>query len=388
MRAKLLVLIALALALGAALLACNGLLGNQDAVADDAGDEGSGLADGEVDRTTGDAMHPNDARVDGAGMDGGGMDGAMDRGIDGAPPDAPLDVSIPADAPYTAIAFDTSGPTAVAVDTNDVYWIDGTSVQGCAKTGCSGSPTQYATGVALTAVAAAPSGFLYWADSAGAGSVAFCTLPACASPSTMGPFMAPERIALSPMSAFWTVQQGGTIDSCALGATCSPPSTFTASQPYGIAWGALDGGTVYYTGGGGLSFCATAMCPLGGSFQSFSGGPYDVAADPSGLPVCVTVQGTPSGEVDCIFSLGTTALPQTMAKSPSPLYVALDTTYVYWVDDTDLALERCPLNAPCASNPEVIARFPGQPGTFVLDGTNIYGAVTGGTGFVYRMTKP
>jgi hypothetical protein len=380
MRARLLVLLALGLALAAALLACNGLLGNQDAVDDDGANEASGPPDGEV--------PANDARVDGGGADGGGRDARMDGAIDGVPPDAPFDVSIPADAPYAPIAIDPNGPTAVAVDKNNVYWIDGTSVQGCAKTGCVGPPTQYATGVALTAVAAAPSGVLYWADSAGAGSVAFCTPPGCASPSTMGPFMAPARIALSPATAFWTVQQGGTIDSCALGTTCSPPSTFSAYQPYSIAWGALAGGTVYYTGGGGLAYCATAMCPLGGAFQSFRAGPYDVAADSSGLPVCVTVPAAPTGEVDCIFSLGTTASPQTIAKSPSPLYIALDATYVYWVDDTDRALERCPLGTPCGSSPDVIARFPDPPGTFVLDGTDIYGAVTGGSGFVYRMAKP
>jgi hypothetical protein len=155
-----------------------------------------------------------------------------------------------------------------------------------------------------------------------------------------------------------------------------------------LAWGPLDGGSLYFIESGALRFCPVSKCSLGsGSFNTFAAPPFDVTASATGVPICVTVPA-PYGEIFCVFDFGTLAEAKSIATSLSPLYIALDATYVYWVDDRDLALERCAFNRPCGANHEVLAHFPDRPGPFVVDGAKIYGIVAGPTGFLYTMTTP
>jgi hypothetical protein len=378
---------AVASALAACLLACNGLLGNRDATPQE-GDAGA-MLDAGMDGLPGDSTPPmndspppRDARAD---------LGPGDRGDGGATHNAGLDSSAcaPDASSYTVLACDPLGPTAVAIDTASVYWIDGVNVAGCAKSGCGGAPQVYhGSGGALTAIGAAPSGgLLYWADAVG-GSVAFCALPACAATTTMGPFMGPQRIAFDSATAFWTVPQADAINECGIGSDCTTPISFaTSGGPFALA---LGGTNLYYTVGSELAYCVLSACPLGGFFNQFPAPPVDVAADPSGLPVCVTLPSSApmTGEVDCVFALNTSASPQKIIGGlADPRYIGLDASYVYWIDDLTNALYRCPTRTPCAS-PQLLASFPARPGTFVVDTFAVYGSVTGTSGFVYAAAKP
>jgi hypothetical protein len=383
--------------LAACLLACNGLLGNRDATPEE-GDAGATLdagIDGPPGDSTvpiGDSTSPVDDSTRPTGDSAPPRDATADvRTRDVATPDAALDATGCAQdaSSYTVLACDPLGPTAVAIDATNVYWIDGVNVAGCGKTGCGGAPhVYYGSGNALTAIAWAASGsYLYWADAVG-GTVSFCALPACATPTTMGPFMSPQRIAFNSATAFWTVQQANAIDECAIGYDCtSPVSWATSGSPFALA---LGGTNLYYTLGGYLAYCALTSCPLGGFFNQFPTAPDDVAADPSGLPVCVTLPSAApmTGQVECIFGLGTSAAPQSIVGSlPDPRYVGLDASYVYWVDEVTDSLYRCPLATPCAT-PQLLATFPEHPGTFAVDTTAIYGSVMGTGGFIYAVAKP
>jgi hypothetical protein len=364
-----------ALALTSALLACNGLLGNRDAVADDDGDGGA-EQDSSVESTS-DAPSVLDASDESA------VSAPDAKQVDASSFDA-----IPPDAPYTAVGGDTNGPTDLAVDNDHVYWINPTKVLGCPKSGCTGSPVQYASGTGLTAIAANAS-WLYWTDG-NAGTVSVCA-PAnnCSTPITMSGFLDPRSIALSPTTAFWGERGGNNLDYCPLGQSCTPPSAYDVITAGAIAWGPFDGGSLYYIEVGQLRFCPVSKCASGsGAFNVFAAAPFDVAASasPTGVPVCVTVPA-PYGEIFCIFDFGTSAVAHHVATSKSPLYIAVDDPYVYWVDSSDLALERCLFNGPCAA-PQVIATFPDLPGPFVIDGTTIFGVVTGAFGFIYKMPKP
>jgi hypothetical protein len=389
---------AIASALAACLLACNSLLGNRDATPEE-GDAGA-MLDADIDSPAGDTTLPtgdSTPRMDDGNhpVDGPApppTDANTDRGTpDSATQDGAVDSSACASdaSSYTVLACDPLGPTAVAIDPANVYWIDGVNVAGCSKTGCGGAPHMYyGSGGALTAIGSAPAGsFLYWADAVG-GSVAFCALPACAAPTTMGPFMGPQRIAFDSATAFWTVPQASAIYECGIGYDCTSPVSFaTSGGPFALA---LGGANLYYTVGGDLAYCVLTSCPLGGFFNQFPVAPDDVAADPSGLPVCVTLPSAApmTGEVDCIFALNTSASPQKIIGGlADPRYIGLDSSYVYWVDDVTDALYRCPTGTPCAS-PQLLATFPAQPGTFAVDTTAIYGAVTGTSGFVYAVAKP
>jgi hypothetical protein len=368
------------------LVACNGLLGNRDATPED-GDAGA-VPDASTDGSLGDSSSPPGDATNPT------RDAAADGSPDASTGDAPaqeagVDASCFVATAYTVLACDPLGPSSVAVDSANVYWVDGSNVEGCPKAGCGGSPrVYYGGGGAITTVAWAPSAnLLYWADAAGS-SVSFCALPACLAAKTIGSIVGPQRIAFDATTAYWTLQGGG-IDTCAIGTVCAPPMPLVSSGgPFALA---LGGSNLYYTSGSVLAYCALSSCPLGGYFNQFVVGPDDVAADPSGLPVCVTVPSstTPmTGEVDCIFSLGTTAAPQRIVGGlPDPRFVALDTTYVYWIDDVADALYRCPIRSPCGS-PQLLASFPAQPGTFAVDTSAIYGAVGGTSGFVYSLAKP
>jgi hypothetical protein len=377
-------------ALAACLLACNGLLGNRDATPDET--DAGAMLDATIDGPPGDSTSPTGDSTRPTVDSAPPRDAAADLSTgDTATPDAGLDASsCGAGVSYTVLACDPLGPTAVALDATHVYWVDGTNVAGCDKTGCGGAPhVYYGSGGALTAIAVAPTGsFLYWADAVGR-SIAFCALPACTAPATMGPFTgAPQRIAFDSTTAFWSMLQGNAIDDCAIGQDCMPPTMLTTS---GGAFAIAVGGTnLYSTVGNELAYCDLSQCPLGGFFNQFTVALGDVAADPSGLPVCVTVPSAApmTGEVDCIFALNTTASPQKIVGGlADPRYIGLDATYVYWIDDVTDSLYRCPIRTPCAS-PQLLASFPALPGTFAVDSSAIYGTVTGTRGFVYALAKP
>jgi hypothetical protein len=387
---------AVASALATCLLACNGLLGNRDATpeAGDAGAMGNAGMDGDSKHPIGDSAPAVDDASGPLGDSAPPRDATADLGAgDSATQDAAFDsfVCAPGDASsYTVLACDPLGPTAVAIDTANVYWIDGANVSGCSKTGCGGAPHVYqGSGGALTAIGAVTSpSYLYWADAVDGGSVAFCALPACAAPTTMGPLMAPQRIAFGGATAYWTVPQADAIDECAIGYDCTSTLPFaTSGAPFALAVG---GTNLYYTLGNDLAYCALSLCPTGGFFNQFPAAPDDVAADPSGLPVCVTLPSSSpmTGEVDCIFALNTSATPRKIIGGlADPRYVGLDSGYVYWIDDVTNALYRCPTGTPCTS-PQLLATFPARPGTFAVDTYTIYGAVTGTNGFVYAVAKP
>lgn len=240
-------------------------------------------------------------------------------------------------------------PSALAVDSTNVYWTTGNSVLACAIGGCSCSPTVVSGGLTHPPGVTVAAGRLFWSvwanGSPYTGQVQTCTTTACATVTTLAG------------------GQGGP-----LGLIADDRNVYWANS-YGP------------DGGGAIAGCAVAGC--------------------NGRPTLMWVGGTPDGNprnltgdaTNLFWTDGTGGIMQcakvdcaatriTLVAGHNNLSVgaiAVDATDVYWRDSN---IYKCAIGG-CNSAPTLVAMASAGDfqwdGTLALDATRVYWTEAGAT---------
>ena len=224
----------------------------------------------------------------------------------------------------------TLGPgyaTGLGVDGANVYWSEfaGDQIVACAIGGCSNEPTAIAPGQVHAGGLTFDGVNLYWAAS---GSVVTCVPPGCTTRNAIatGQSVAIVEVAAQTGVAYWT--NGPSLESCPVsgcGTTPTPVGPTTGTSM------ALYGGFIYF-----INDNAVVSCPTGGSCPS----------------------------------------PHTIGSSTDPYGLATDGVDVYWLDDDEEVVYRCPVTG-CSGGPEHFAdgQLTAPGANIAVDGEYAYWAV-------------
>ncbi len=262
------------------------------------------------------------------------------------------DAGVCAPLPPGVVATGQYAPTAIAVDSENVYWLNsgvvvaggghldpevfgGSQVLQCAIGGCGNRPTVLASiseSAASTKAQDPPSGLtiddraVYWTDGAG---VHACKKGGCAcAPQTLTGVSTATAVAVSPTDAYFALYLPDAVDVCPLAGCAAGPSSFASDQiaPMAII---SDTSSVYWSTIGGVR-----QCPLGGC----DGGAAHLWEDPG---------------------------PQTFTMG-----IAVDADNVYWTNQNGSVYQCAKTN--CATTLVTLADGRNAPSGIASDGTDVY----------------
>jgi hypothetical protein len=215
--------------------------------------------------------------------------------------------------------------TGLAADGTNVYWNDfiAGSIVSCTIGGCGGVPKVIAPSQTSAENVCGDGTNLYWSTE---GNIVTCVPPGCTSATILvtGQGAAPALAAASGVAYWMTTNANGQIESCGAGGCGGMPHLVNAAGIGGSI--AVHAGTLYFTVGN-----AILSCPETG---------------------CVT--------------------PSTIGSSPEPTGIASDGVNVYWLDEMDAFVYRCPVTG-CTGPTQLTATALGAPGANVaLDDEYVY----------------
>jgi hypothetical protein len=270
--------------------------------------------------------------------------------------------------PIETVVGGLNQATLVVLDTTNVYFGDEGTTTGvvyqCPKSGCA-TPTVlgpgFATGIGVDGKN------VYWNDFAG-GKVVACAIGGCSNtPTTIAPTQpSAEGVTFDGTNLYWA--SSGNVLTCVPPA-CSPRPQLAAGQGT-IVHVASETGAAYWVSGGALVGCPAAGC---------SATPTKVGSPASGGSVFVLngVAYFTSGNavVSCPVGGGCTT-PHTIGASDDPYGIGSDGVDVYWLDDLDQVVFRCPVSGCNAGAEHFATGQLSQPGANVaLDGEYAYWTV-------------
>jgi hypothetical protein len=294
--------------------------------------------------------------------------GVKDAGASDAPSpnDGPSPGCDGSGCPMETIVSGLNQATLVVLDTNNVYFGDEGTTTGvvyqCPKSGCATPVTLgpgYATGIGVDGTN------VYWNDFAG-GKVVSCAIGGCANaPTTIAPTQpSAEGVTYDGANLYWA-SSGSVV-------TCVPPAC-TTRTPLATGQGtviqlASETGAAYWLSGGSLLTCPATGC--GGQPTKVAPGSGSAVAVLNGVAYFTSgnaVVSCPVKGCSAVFTIG---------ASNDPYGIGTDGVDVYWLDDIDQVVYRCPVTG-CNAGPEQFATGQlSQPGANVaLDGEYAYWTV-------------
>jgi hypothetical protein len=203
------------------------------------------------------------------------------------------------------------------------------TVMECPMAGCNGQPTVVAAGLTAPRSVTGAAGRVYWTSGAPLPSVTECSLTGCTTPAVLASGAWSQPYDVTPIAAdatgvYWTTASA--VYAYSFGGGGAPATTLATSQD-GAAGIAIDGTSVYWTTatGGAIQRCAIGGC--------------------GGQPTVIA-----SGQT-------------------RPLAIAVDATSVYWKNQD--AVMRCPTGG-CNGSPVQLASFAPQEGAMAIDATSVY----------------
>jgi hypothetical protein len=240
-------------------------------------------------------------------------------------------------------------PSALAVDSTNVYWTTGDSVLTCAIGGCGCSPTVVVGGLTQPPGVTVAAGRLFWSvwanGSPYTGQVQTCTTTGCANVTTLaGGQGGPLGLTADDSNVYWAdtygPNGGGSISACAVAGCNGAPTLMSAvGTPDGNPRNLTSDATrLFWTDGtGGIVQCAKADC---------AGTQITLVAGHNNLDVGA---------------------------------IAIDATDVYWRDTN---IYKCAIDG-CNGTPTLVATASADSfqwdGTLAVDATRVYWTESGAT---------
>jgi hypothetical protein len=278
---------------------------------------------------------------------------------------------------------------ALAVDSKNIYFSDGVSLDQCPASGCGSAPPlqlaanqDEALGIAVDATS------VYWANGgshgSGSASVMACAIGGCAGTPT--PYATnltqAYQIAVDAVNVYFSA--AGAVSKCAVGGCNGTPTQLgPATNTTGLA---TDGTTIYWpnAGDGTVVSCAAAGC--GGTPTPLASGqsnPFGLAVDGTSVYWANRTDGTtPNGTVVKCAKTGCNGAPTVLATGlTAAASVAVDSQYVYWTTPTEIGA------APIAGGaPMKLTNTVGAPRVVQVAGECVYWVEAGAA--VNRIAKP
>ena len=303
------------------------------------------------------------------GMDAAGGSDSGGPEDSGSSPDGGEGGCVGASCPIETVVSGLRQGTLVRVDTSNVYFGDEGTLTGnvyeCPKSGCA-TPLPlgpgYATGLGVDGTN------VYWNDFS-AGKVVACTIGGCNDqPTVLAPNQVQaEAVTFDGTNLYWATS--GTIVTCVPPA-CSPRTAIATGLGGTVVEATSRLGVAYWVSGGTLEFCPVGGCAATPTKISAASG-TGVVLDDNGH-----VYFTRGNAVVSCPAAGLCATPHTIGASDDPYGLGTDGVDVYWLDDLDQVVFRCPVSG-CSAGPEHFADGQlSQPGANVaLDGEYAYWTV-------------
>ena len=315
------------------------------------------------------------------GCGGGGGQAASDGGASDAP-SGTCSPACTASPPSTAacvmgrclitLASGQSSPMSIAIDANNVYWLNAGGTGSLVKVAIGGgSATVLATGSGPSGSAALLSGLLavgatdaYWRD---ATNIERTALDGSSS-TVLVQYAAPLGIAADSTNVYWT---GGSANGVYQAPTSTGSPTVTLASNQAAPDGITVAGNVYWANGG---YTMTG----GGGILSvpIDGGTTTTLASDNAGPLAVLVDTKNvywydfTGGVQAVALGGGT--PTTLATPTSPNQIdgfAIDATYVYF-SSNDGTISKALLDG--SGGPTTLASGLSRPQAVAVDATSVY----------------
>ncbi len=361
--------------LAVAVAACSSFKGSTDAEADGGG------ADGVAPVPAGDGggTSNGDGSTPSGSSDSGQPTASFDSGNDGhaSASDAGGDDATPPMGSDGGSSSGDSGPgaievlvdnlaqaTLITVDANNIYFgVEGSTtgtVYQCPKSGCA-TPTVlgpgFATGLGVDGSR------VYWNDFA-VGSIVSCAIGGCANePTVLAPSQTePEGLTFDGTNLYWATS--GSIMTC-VAPSCAQRTTLATGQPTNIVQMASETNVAFWIGTSNVESCPAAGC----SASPATVGP----ASGSSIVVKDGFAYFTSGNAIVSCPVGGCTAPHTIGASDDPYGLGTDGTNVYWLDDIDEVVYRCPVTGCSGGATRFAEQQLTQPGGNVaLDGEYAY----------------
>jgi hypothetical protein len=144
--------------------------------------------------------------------------------------------------------------SGLAIDGNDLYWANGSSILTCPKSGCGAAPTTVAAqALSFKSVVVVDANNVYWTDSNPfrTGKIYECPKSGCGTtPTVLADGIDGARgLAVDADDVYWVEYYGGTIFRCAISGCANQPTLLAAQLSFPIAI-AVDDHNVYWTEAG------------------------------------------------------------------------------------------------------------------------------------------
>jgi hypothetical protein len=206
----------------------------------------------------------------------------------------------------------------------------------------------------------------------------------------------PHRLAQDGSYVYWTNVSSGDIRDCPIDTNCLSGNTLTISgavQPQAIAVGGT--GNLYWsegTDGGTVWTCLdpSAIGCMPAVLAQTQSIPGEMVADANDVYVTFPQGGSVLG-----IDISTSVVTVVASSQHEPTFVALDASYVYWVDLD--GLKRCRRSpGSCGGSPTLLTPLPLEPGGIAVSSGVVYGALRAfdlsgnavAAGAVYRFPAP
>ncbi len=302
--------------------------------------------------------------------------------------------------PSGVLATGQYAPSAIAVDTLNVYWLNagtpvgpggkvpptyvGGQVLQCAIAGCGNSPTVLASalhggldGPGVPSVLTVDATSVYWADGT---SVRSCEKGGCGcAPKTIATANGATAVAVSTTDVYFTMYSWGQVASCPI-AGCTGVPTVLAASLVGPAGITLNTSDVYWTAESTVWGCALGGCN-GAPTRLWEGQPNSTQANTIGIAVdannlyWTNAQPFNLGSVfQCAKANCAGTLVMLASARTEPRGIAVDGTNVYWVEGAGVM--KCAIGG-CGNAPTVFA--PSGSPAIALDSTHVYFTEPGAT---------
>jgi hypothetical protein len=320
---------------------------------------------------------------------------SVDASPEAASIDAPSILDAAAPTPIV-LAAEAGSPSAIVVDSTNVYWTNGSfSIMMCPVGGCM-TPTPLIRDDAVPQFLAIDSQYIYWTDLfMASGSAKECTLAnhCLSGPTALGGGLlsTPAGIAVQAGNVYWTDSQSKTVNMCP-STGCTQPTTLAAQQP-AVSAIAVDATHLYWTT---QPPSTTSSNPPWGTIMRCDltdGGcsnptPFAVSPHPSALSVNATnvvwldtgtpfaggwvmtcpVTGCPDGGQLDGGPLDFTILA---SDQRTPSGIATDETYAYWTNPFDGTVRKCAVSLDGGPS-QVLADAQAGPSGIAVDDTSVY----------------